>query len=95
METSNRQHREMKRASESRAGVPATSSDRPLSGSFLVRLWLESGAGEGAQPVLRGYCRHLQTGEEHYFSDAHSLGSSLSSQLQQGRSHAALKEVSR
>lgn len=41
--------------------------------SFLLRVWLEPGAGEGADGGVRGYLRNLQTGEEQYIGSAAAL----------------------
>lgn len=41
--------------------------------SFLLRFWVEPRELEDAPPVFRGYIRHLQTGEEMYFSDPETL----------------------
>lgn len=46
----------------------STSGERE-SASFLVRFWLEPReTSTGIRPI-RGYIRHLQTGEERYVSD--------------------------
>lgn len=37
--------------------------------SLLVRFWLEPREANGRTSPLRGYIRHLQTGEERYVSD--------------------------
>jgi len=37
--------------------------------SLLVRFWLEPREASGRSGSLRGYIRHLQTGEERYVSD--------------------------
>ena len=37
--------------------------------SLLVRFWLEPREANGRSGPLRGYIRHLQTGEERYVSD--------------------------
>lgn len=37
--------------------------------SFLVRFWLEPREVEDGISPMRGYIRHLQTGEEHYISN--------------------------
>jgi hypothetical protein len=44
-----------------------------VAASFLLRLWLEPREGENVAPPLRGYVRHLQTGEELYFTDPGKL----------------------
>lgn len=41
--------------------------------SLLVRFWLEPRETEGGPSPLRGYVRHLQTGEERYFCDPHAI----------------------
>lgn len=41
--------------------------------SLLARFWLEPRETEGGPSPLRGYVRHLQTGEERYFSDPNTI----------------------
>ena len=49
--------------------------------SFLVRLWLEPREIAGQDPPLRGYIRHLQTGEERYLSDPRMIAEYVECQL--------------
>ncbi len=51
----------------------------PPSASYLVRFWLEPQDGE--EPSLRGYVRHLGTGEESYVGDPGELGEHILKQL--------------
>jgi len=51
------------------------------SSSFLLRVWLEPGAGEGAESAVRGYLRNLQTGEEQYIGGAEALTAVIRAQV--------------
>jgi hypothetical protein len=62
--------------SESANPPAATGSS---SASYLVRFWLEP-QGDG-KPSLRGYVRHLGTGEESYVGDPTELGEHILKRL--------------
>lgn len=49
--------------------------------SFLIRLWLEPREIAGQEPPLRAYIRHLQTGEERYFSEPRMISEYVEGQL--------------
>ena len=65
------------RSTESLVNTPSKEGERNT-GSFLVRLWIESTDDE--VPV-RGYVRNLRTGEECYVGDTGRLGEHLLRQL--------------
>ncbi|MBI3943431.1 MAG: hypothetical protein HY326_10500 [Chloroflexi bacterium] len=50
--------------------------------SFLIRFWLEPRELEHEDPPLRGYIRHLQTGEEDYLSSPEMLVEYVRRQLE-------------
>ena len=56
-------------------------SESKQTSSFLLRVWLEPGAGEGAESAVRGYLRNLQTGEEQYIGGAEALTAVIRSQV--------------
>lgn len=58
------------------ANPPATKSS---SASYLVRFWIEPQAD--GKPSLRGYVRHLGTGEESYVGDPTELGEHILKRL--------------
>ncbi len=63
-------------------GTSKTSKKKsPSSASYLVRFWLEP--QDGGKPSLRGYVRHLGTGEESYVGDPNDLGEHILKQLPQ------------
>lgn len=60
-----------------------TSGERETA-SFLVRFWLEPReTSTGIRPI-RGYIRHLQTGEERYVSDTGLILEYVLHQLRNG-----------
>ena len=67
---------------------PSPPQRRPEGGerhavSYLVRFWIEPADGE-ASP-LRGYCRDLKSGEEHFFTDPRRFAEHVLRRLQQRR----------
>lgn len=58
--------------------------------SFLVRFWLEPRETEDGIPQVRGYIKHLQTGEERYVSDTGLILEYVLRRLRNG--HGSQKE---
>lgn len=58
----------MKDATRAAGRATGTPGERRVL-SFLIRLWQEPRETGSAPSPVRGYIRHLQSGEEHYFSD--------------------------
>lgn len=52
--------------------------------SFLIRFWLEPRETEDGTPPMRGYIRHLQTGEERYVNDTGMIAEYVLHQLRNG-----------
>ena len=62
-------------------GGSADAAEERRAVSFLLRFWFEPREAEHAASPLRGYIRHLQTGEEHYVSDLEQMAEYVLRQL--------------
>ncbi|RME42038.1 MAG: hypothetical protein D6791_18735 [Chloroflexi bacterium] len=61
--------------------------------SFLIRLWFEPRETEEGPAALRGYIRHLQTGNECYVSDLEAMTDYVLRQLHNEDTETASQAV--